>query len=226
MGACATLLPVTEIGKFITRLPVASGGTAVVRVRESDHSHAKAWDLNIQGPHISRSGRIDAGWSWSRLYRRSALLEIFARRRLAFLQLIAPNAAGDEFPLGQVLIAAGFPYPPNESLPCAFLWYLAGTPSAALQQAGVQPRKAVFASLVDMAIQFSLLSGYAGRICLHASPHGTDEQRAELMERYRALGLKHWTGGWLGWFRRNDGRYFYADAATAALLSSNLDAYR
>lgn len=205
---------------------MASGGTAVVRVRESDHSHAKAWDLNIQGPHITSSGRIDAGWSWSTLYRRSALLEMVAGRSLAFLQLVAPNGAGNEFPLGQVLIADGFPYPPDESVPCAFLWYLAGTPAAALRQAGVAPRKAVFATLVDIAIQFSVLSGYEGRICLHASPAGTPAQRGELMERYRTLGLKHWTGGWLGWFRRNDGRYFYADAPTAALLSSNLDAYR
>jgi hypothetical protein len=217
---------VTKIaGKFITRLPVANG-IGAVRVRESDHSHARAWDARIQVPHIRSTKRIDAGWSWSTLYLRSTMLEIAARRRLAYLQLVAPTATGDEFPLGQVLISDGFPYPPNEALPCAFLWYLAGTPAAALQAAEVVPRKALFPALVDIAIQFSLLSGYDGRICLHASPSGSTQQRAELMERYRGLGLKRWTGGWLGWFRRNDGRYFYADTPTARLLSSNLDAYR
>ena len=215
-----------QTGKFITRLPVA-GGTGAVRVREADLSHAEAWDLYIQDPYISKSDRIDASWRWSTLYGRNATLEMLASRRLAYLQLVAPTPSGDEFPLGQVLISDGFPYPPDESLPCAFLWYLAGTPAAALQQAGVAPHKAVFATLVDMAVQFSFLSGYEGRICLHASSKGTERQRADLMERYRGLGLKHWTGGWLvGWFRRNDGRYFYADTATAALLSSSLDAYR
>jgi hypothetical protein len=128
-------VPVTETtGKFITRLPVANG-TGVVRIRESDHSHAKAWDANIQIPYIRPTKRIDASWSWSTLYLRSAVLEVAARRRLAYLQLVAPTATGDEFPLGQVLISDGFPYPTDESLPCAFLWYLAhGTIQAAWSQ--------------------------------------------------------------------------------------------
>lgn len=211
--------------KFIKCLP-AVGGTGVVRVRNADLSHAKAWDTTIQLPHIKTTSRIDAGWRWSTLYLRSAVLELIAGRRLAYLQLVAPTPAGFEFPLGQVLISDGFPYPPNEAQPCAFLWYLAGAPTPALQAAGVAQHKAVFAALVDMTIQLSALSGYDGRICLHASPLGTLQQRRDLMERYTALGLKLWAGGKIGRFRPNDGRYFYANESSAELLSSNLDAFR
>jgi hypothetical protein len=44
-----------------------------------------------------------------------------AGRRLAYLQLVTPTASGGVFPLGQLLLADGFPYPPDDRRACAFL---------------------------------------------------------------------------------------------------------
>src|SRR5437868_2793405 len=207
-------------GAFITSLPAAEGTGAVpVTVVESDISHAEAWDRHIQRPWIAGTQRIDADWSWRRNYLRSALLETAVGRRLAYLRLVAPAADGSAFPVGQVLLADGYPYPPDRDRPCVFLWYLAGAPPQAAAAAGVTSYRGVLSALVDCAVQSSYIRGYAGRLCLHASPD-TPDRRAELMERYRGIGLKLWNGGWFaGWFRRNDGRYFYADEALAAKLT-------
>jgi hypothetical protein len=212
-------------GQFIKRLPTSAGGVVDVRVREADYRHAAAWDRDIQ-PVIRRMDRIDAPWKWSTLYLRSLFLELSAGRRLGFLQLVTPGTAGAPFPLGQILLADGFPYPPDDTLACAFLWYLAGAPNGAVVAAGATPCKAILAALVDAAIQFSYLAGYDGRICLHASPAGTEAQRAQLLERYARLGLKRSSERRIGRLRRNDGRYFYADEQAAKLLSSNLQGYR
>ena len=214
-------------GQFMTSLPAADGSRLDVKVVESDLSHAEAWDREIQAPWISKTDRIDAKWSWRKHYLRSVLLEMAVGRRLAYLRLVTPAADGTAFTVGQVLLADGYPYPPARDLPCAFLWYLAGAPPEAAAAAGVKSYKGVLAALIDAAIQFSYIRGYGGRLCLHASPAGTSKQQKDLWNRYENAGLKPWNGGlFVGWFRRNDGRYFYADAALAAKLSQRLDAYR
>jgi hypothetical protein len=81
-----------------------------------------------------------------------------AGRRLAYLQLVTPTASGGVFPLGQQLLADGFPCPPDDRRACAFLWHLAG-PRTAVTGAGAQPCEAILAALVDAAIRFSSLAG-------------------------------------------------------------------
>jgi hypothetical protein len=212
-------------GQFVRRLPTATG-FADVRVREADYRLAAAWDRDVQAPYIAGSDRIDARWRWRTLYLRSLALEMAAGRRLAYLQLVTPTASGGAFPLGQLLLADGFPCPPDDRRSCAFLWYLAGAPEAAVRAAGAEPRKAILAALVDATIQFSYLAGYDGRICLHASPDGTAAQQRELAERYERAGLQRTTETRIGRLRRNDGRYFYADEQTAMLMSNKLQAFR
>lgn len=215
-------------GTFVSFLPGAAGGEPVpVTVAEGDVSDAEHWDREIQEPWIAQTDRIDAAWRWRRNYLRSAVVEAAVGRELAYLLIQTPAPNGDAFTVGHVLLSNGYPYPPDRSLPCVFLWYLAGAPSEAAAAAGVPPYKGLLAALVDAAIQFSYIRGFDGRICLHASPAGTTAQQAELAERYKRVGLKPWTGRWFaGWFRRNDGRYFFADEALAAKLTADLDAYR
>jgi hypothetical protein len=220
-------------GKFITSLPGHAGGPNVsVVVAEADDEDAALWDEQIQDPYVRNSGRIDAKWRWQSLFFRSTLLERMAGRRLAFLQLQTQASNGKVFVVGQVLLAAGYPYPPDRRKPCVFLWYLAGAPKDAAKAAGVADYTGVLAALVDCAIQFSFLRGYDGRLCLHVSPKGSKAQRRKLMEQYLRVGVEKWVaGGWFarlmaGWFRRNDGRYCYADHALAAKLTAKLDIYR
>ena len=215
-------------GKFISYLPGGDGRSRVpVVIAEADITDAEVWDRDVQAPWIARTNRIDSDWSWRKNYLRSALVETAVGRELAYLQLQTSAANANAFTVGQVLLSNGYPYPPDRGLPCVFLWYLAGAPPDAATAAGVPSYKGVLAALVDAAIQFSYIRGYDGRLCLHASPAGTDAQRADLLERYHRIGLKPWNGGWFaGWFRRNDGRYFFADEALASKLTQRLDAYR
>jgi hypothetical protein len=215
-------------GTFISYLPGGDGQARVpVVIAEADITDAEVWDRDVQAPWIAQTSRIDKDWSWRRNYLRSALVEMAVGRELAYLQLQTSDSNGNVFTVGQVLLSNGYPYPPDRGLPCVFLWYLAGAPPDAATVAGVPAYKGVLAALVDSSIQFSYTRGYGGRLCLHASPAGTDAQRADLLERYRRIGLKGWSGGLVaGWFRRNDGRYFFADEALASKLTQRLDAYR
>lgn len=214
------------LGTFIHRLP-SDQGTVPVTVAEGDITHAEAWDRDIQKPFIDSTDRIDAGWSWRTNYLRCSMAEVALLRHLAFLRVVTATATGESFTVGQMLLSDGYPYPPDRSKPCVFLWYLAGAPSTAATAFKAPKCKAVLASLVDSALQFSHLRGYGGRLCLHASPQGSAQQKAELMERYKQTGLKRLGRGiFIGPFRRNDGRYFYADEQLALKLSAGLDALR
>ncbi len=206
---------------------MAAGGEMPVRVAERDISHAGRWDQEIQRPWIDKLDRIDRGWRWHTLYLRSVVMERAVGRQLAYLQLVTRAPDGKSFPLGQMLLASGYPYPPNRSQGCAFVWYLAGTPSQALEHVGIPKPRGILAALVDSAVQFSYIRGYQGRVCLHASPAGSPEQRHALMERYKRTGLQPHNGGrFVGWFRHNDGRYFVADEDLAAQLTRSLDGFR
>jgi hypothetical protein len=214
-------------GVFVRTLVGIDGRPVAVKVVESDISHAESWDRNIQAPWVAQSGRIDALWNWRRNYLRAALLETAAGRHLAYLRVITPDAKDQAFPLGQVLLADGYPYPPSRRLPCIFLWYLAAAPKAAVAAAGAHPCTDMLAALVDVAVQFSYIRGYQGRLCLHASPEGTQAQQSELANRYNKLGLQTLKGRWFaGWGRRNDGRYFFADEQVAMNVTAQFDSFR
>lgn len=214
-------------GTFISSLPLRVGGTLPVRVVEADITHAEDWDRDIQIPWIDKMDRIDRFWRWRELYLRSALLERALRRKLAFLQLVTPAADGSAFVLGQMLLANGFPYPPARRQGCVFLWYLAGAPTAAAERAGVPRYQGILNALVDTAVQLSYRRGYSGRVCLHASPEGRPEQRDALMERYKMAGLLPWNEGlFVGWIRRNDGRYFLATEQASAAITLAMDVFR
>jgi hypothetical protein len=100
-----------------------------------------------------------------------------AGRRLAYLQLVTPTASGGVFPLGQLLLAHGFPYPPDDRRACAFLWYLAGTPEPALRTVSAQPCTAILAALVDAGVQFSYLAGLMAECACTPSLDGTAKQQ-------------------------------------------------
>lgn len=85
------------------------------------------------------------------------------------------------------------------------------------------PARAPVSALFVQACKIFVLR----QLCPHASPAGTQAQRDELMERYRRVDLKPWSGSWLiRWVRRNDGRYSYEDEALASQLTRQLDGRR
>lgn len=219
--------PAMQTGQFIRHLEAVDGSRVPVKVVEADISDAEAWDAEVQAPWIAGTSRIDAKWSWRRQYLRCALVEAAVARPLAYLQIQAAAPNGDAFPMGQVIVVNGFPYPESRAKRCAFLWYLAAAPSDAMKNAGVPVCRGLLAALVDVGIQFSYICGHRGRLCLHASPAGTAEQQLELKSRYEKAGLKHHTQGLLvGRVRFNDGRYFVADEQIALAMTAILDPLR
>lgn len=211
---------------FIIRLPAVAGTWMPVKVQECDVGHAVHWDRDIQTPWIKGTGRVDADWNWPMIYLRSSMLEVALRRELVYMQIVTPTADGLAWPVGQVMMVNGYPFPPNRRQRCVFVWYLAGTPAEALEAVGARPCKGLMSALLDCAIQFSVHAGHKGRICLHASPDGTEAQQRDLFNRYAAQGLKLVQDGRISAARRNDGRYFYADAALAKQMTTALDAWR
>ncbi len=205
-----------------------------VKVVEADIEDAEAWDAEVQAKWIAGTSRIDASWSWRRHYLRSALVEAAVARPLAYLQIQAATPNGDAFPMGQVILVDGFPYPGDKTKRCTFLWFLAKAPSGAVKEAGIPVCRGLLPALVDVGIQFSYICGHQGRLCLHASPAGTDEQREGLAEQYVSAGLERHTTSWfIGWIRFNFGRlrpelgrYFIADEEIARRLTVKLDPLR
>lgn len=220
--------------QFIRYLDAVDGSRVRVKVVEADIEDAEAWDAEVQANWIAGSSRIDASWSWRKHYLRSALVEAAVARPLAYLQIQAATPAGEAFPMGQVILVDGFPYPGDQAKRCAFLWFLASAPSGAVKAAGIPVCRGLLPALVDVGIQFSYICGHQGRLCLHASPAGTPTQREQLAERYESAGLERHTKSWfIGRVRFNfgrispeRGRYFIADERIARELTVKLDPLR
>ena len=215
-------------GAFIARLDFQDGPTLPVKVIERGLRHAQHWERVVQ-PHIrEQAGRIDAAWNWPVYFLRGIVLEKLSKRELLYLQLVAESANGALFPIGQVLLTCGFPFlGTNEE--CVFLWYLASAPAGALRYAGLpgQPSR-LLRCLVDIGIQVSYADGQEGRMILHADPSGTPAQREALKRQYLAIGLDLVPDDHLkiSTFRRNDDRYFLADATIAWEMTQQLRALR
>ena len=249
----ATLTPPTR-GKFVREIETKGGRRLPVLISEAGAEGARYWHQRVQ-PHIinaeSRQGngendaeaqsnthgntqgnnRLDRHWNWPGLYQWTMLLERLNKRRVVLLQMNVELADGDAFPVGQVLLSDGYPFIRNPRKPSVFLWFLAGAPRGALQEAGLPVDLKLMRPLIDVAIQFSFMSGYEGRISLHAARSGNQEGDEKLYNQYGHIGLKPHLGK-LGRFirfvtlRQNDGRYFYADEQKALDLSQKLDYLR
>ena len=239
-------LPPPARGQFVREIETKGGRRIPVLVSEAGAEGARYWHQRVQ-PHIingeSRQGkgenegdaqgynRLDRHWNWPGLYQWTMLLERLNKRRVVLLQMNVKLADGNAFPVGQVLLSDGYPFIRNPRKPSVFLWFLAGAPQGALQEAGLPVDLKLMRPLVDIAIQFSFMSGYEGRISLHAARSGNQEGDQKLYNQYGHIGLKPHLGK-LGRFirfvtlRQNDGRYFYTDEQKALDLSQQLDYLR
>jgi hypothetical protein len=220
---------------------VAFAGTArrtrvAVRIAEATAATLALWEARVQ-PHVraAREFRFDRKWQWQKLARfhqvQESIVGLSGTRpaaRILLLQVFAEIAGGAAFPVGQVLLACGFPFIGDWSEPSVFLWYMAAAPRAALHAEGLPPDLKLMRVLVDVAVQQSLASGYAGRVGLHAARSRWNlAANRDLYNRYRHIGLAPLPGGLrasLG--RRNDRRYFYLDPPLALDFARRLDYLR
>jgi hypothetical protein len=221
---------IATLGGYLRFVESRSGGRTPVIVTEGTLEDARYWHQIVQ-PFITQATptRLDRHWNWPRLLSWTRVLERLAGRNAVFLQLNAETTTGDAFPIGQVLLSDGYPFFPDQRQASVFLWYLASAPPEALRAYGLHQDLKLMRPLVDIGVQFSLQRGYAGRLTLHAAASGNRAADGELYDKYESgVGLVPY--GPARWrvtlFRRNDGRYFYADEARALYLSKRLDHLR
>lgn len=234
-------------------LPSRQHGKVSVNVDQVAHVGFLPWHQLVHLPFIQPDAtRLDRYWHWPRfaVWRRG--LERALGRTTTNFCFNVVDRNGKSFPIAAMLVADGYPYMPDRTKSCVFVWYLTAAPKSALEANGIQPVKTLRAML-DVAIQHSFNLGFDGRILLHAARawHLTDSsnllephrilaryrsapvQDAELVAKYIKAGLRPVPVR--GWWeriplarpgRRNDGRYLHCDEITAMDLSKKMDYLR
>lgn len=200
-----------------------------IHVHEGAMTDARRWHALVQ-PHIRASGRLDAGWEWPSMYKRSQICERTFSRNASLQCIDIVNGAGTLVPLAIMLLSEGYPALDRRGQRGIFLWYLAAAPANALHAMGLTQQRPmlVLRAIIDAAIQCSIRRGYDGRVGLHAARAGKEA----LLRKYRddvcmtALGdevnlslLRRIRSG-------KDGRYFWVDPVRARSLSASLDYLR
>jgi hypothetical protein len=113
---------------------------------------------------------------------------------------------------------------PGSTDKCVYVWFLQSAPDAYILSKGspLTPRSGE--ALLDAALVASVGAGYDGRILLHAAPSGGQA----LMDYYTNFGLKQLPSNIPVGIatKKNDGRYFVADGATATFLMNRNVRYR
>lgn len=214
-------------GRFVSKLVTRDDVQLHVAVVVSDAKGTWEWHKKVQ-PYVR--DRIDGKWNWPKNYYTSALVERLRFRSIALFQIRADKPLGGSFPVAQILLADGYPFICDPKKTSVFIWYLAAAPDGVLKAAGIPAGLKTLRALVDVGIQFSFMSGYEGRVSLHAARSTNPDADLQLFNQYRHIGLlPH--GGLVGAFlrrtvRRNDGRYFCVDEQLALDLSNKLDYLR
>jgi hypothetical protein len=229
-------VPAPIASRFVRYAETARKTRVPLAIAEATPQTLALWDADVQ-PRIraSREFRFDRRWQWPALLKfhhvQETIVGLSGSRppaRIRLLQAFAPTADGDAYPVGQVLLACGFPFIRDWNAQSVFLWYLAAAPRDALHAAALPPDLKLMRVLVDIAVQESLANGFDGRVGLHAARSRWNlAANRDLYNRYRHIGLAPLPGGLRASVgRRNDRRYFYLDPPLALDFARRLDYLR
>jgi hypothetical protein len=215
--------------RFVRRAPskATPGRFVDIRITNMTAGDALWWDRHL-GPHHARDRtRADGRWVWSVLLPMSHLVQM-AKRRFCRPLVIWARADNRRFVrAGMSILIEEYPHldvsDPGDS---NFVWFISAADSDVLKsQFGVSDPPTLGRVLIDCPIVLSENAGLGGRIGLHAAARG--HQR--LLNFYVKCGLTNLPASApmpRTVTRRNDGRFFYAGADTAAALAALLDADR
>lgn len=194
---------------------------------------ARWWDEHVQPFIDAKPERADSGWNWPwRIFNLTRLAGgILGQRPTAFVAGVECASPPLFLPCVMNLLVEAYADLHDPMLESVFLWYLSPAPEEFFRSGsgrilGAVP-KALMAIGMDMTITHSYNLMRRGRVGLHAAPKGgkelfdwySDPSRGGMIVIPKGQRL---AGGW----RRNDGRYFYHDEATALAASCRLDILR
>jgi len=217
----------------ISKAPVVGGAHVPLRIFSMIKDDAKWWDEHVQPFIDAKPGRADSGWNWPwKIFNLTRLAgEALRQRPRAFVAGVECASPPTFLPCIMSLLVETYADLADSRLESVFLWYLSPAPEEFFRSGrgkvlGAVP-KALMSIGMDMTITHSYNIMRRGRVGLHAAPSGGKE----LFDWYKdpARGgmivipkRQRLAGGW----RRNDGRYFYHDEATAFEVSRRLDSLR
>lgn len=222
-------MPTPPYRRFIRFAPGKGNPSVSVPVRVTDMTARDAawWDTRFGPHHLRIADRADRFWAWSVLLPACHLVQLFKRRYCRPLVIWARADSQRFMRVGMSIIIEQYPHlDVADSSDAHFVWFMCAADEGVLKSHFSMSNPPTLGRvLLDNAMVLSENLGLKGRIGLHATPAGG----AALLALYSACGL-------LQLPKRarlpppikqsNDGRYFYTDEATAAVLLSNRDTDR
>ena len=213
--------------QFARFAPARKKGTRNVRIRISDMTARDAWwwDANVQPRLLLQPGRADRLWSWSTMLPACMYLQLRRGRRCRPLVVWAYADGGRLVRAAMSILIERYPHldvrAPGDAY---FIWFMSAAPDSVLASFGVSDPPSLGDTCIDNTLVLSANDGCAGRLGLHAAPSGGARLLGYYAARLLALPAAQPLPAPIR--RRNDGRFFYADDARAALLLSRGDAFR
>lgn len=182
-------------------------------------SLADYWHLEYQ-PTIDELQRPDSGWNWPSFHGwYEKLAGLLGQAPFAYC-LGVENQSRHFVPVGMIMLAGRYPALNNHSQSAVFAWFVSAAPEKLVSdRVGANVPRGVGQALMDIALTHSGMSGYLGRMGLHADPKGGEQLMDFYHNRVQLMNLN--SSAKLPRARRlfgNDGRYFYADEEQASMI--------
>lgn len=200
-------------------------GETPICIKRANKDLLAYWHEEIQKPFIDKdSDRVDYRWNWPIIVSSHSILANQLKQDPK-CYAIGKDLDSIFIPIALILIAESYPALHDKTKKCSFVWYMAGAPQEYCVQFITEPELASVGRLcLDIGITTSFNNLYGGNLGLHADPKGGMDLFNFYEQKCNLLHLNSKT--WISLFRRNDGRYFYADSDRAVLLSRNFDHLR
>lgn len=214
---------------FVRYAPARRDQRRKVRIRISNMTGQDAiwWDAKVV-PEISKEqGRADRFWVWSAMLPALLLYELAKGRKCRPLVIWAYTDRGGLVRAAMVFGIADYPHlNVSEAGLAHFLWFMSSAPDRVLARYGVSDPPSLGAIGIDNAMVLSENSGHNGRMGLHAAPGGGNRLLTFYSKRCRLEKLSKDAPLPTAIRRKNDGRFFYADASRASSLMAERDDHR
>lgn len=212
--------------RFVRRAPCKNSPTRRIDIRITDMraDDASWWDRKLGPYHRRDRTRADRLWVWSALLPICRVIQRRKQRTCRTLVIWARDGGRRFVRAGMAIVIEDHPHVDvTDRSHSNFVWFISAADSDVLKyRHGVSDPPSLGRVLIDCALISSEDAGFSGRISLHASRKGGQR----LLDFYAKRGLIRLAETAqlpVSLRRRNDGRFFYANANVANSLATALD---